>query len=371
MATIVRSAAAVAVGLLLVTGCSAGRDAAQTGSSTTVTDPSGSPTGPDRSHNVPLPSGFVPESVSAISRSTYWVLGTAPCAQNTQRGCLALARTDDGGRTFHSIAVPDATVPPAPDQGTTEVRFADDRNGWLYGGRYGDAAYATHDGGVTWRHVTLPGPVRSLEAGRDTAWAVVAGGTTYSLHRAAVDKDDWQPVRLPVTLKAPGPHLAVAGGDVVVLDNSDETPGVLLRSTDKAHFSVERTGCTTGLGGSLSALDSALWMVCPTGMQAGLWRSVNGGEDFIRAKHPPIPNSTVIGAIGPDAAVIAIAGTLHRTTDRGATWSAITVPGQHAEGVWHSIRFVDSQTGFAVRSQPQPGLWRTDDGGLSWQPVRF
>ena len=172
----------------------------------------------DSSH---VESRFAPESVTFISTQTGWVLGTAPCASG--RSCLALRETTDGGRDWSARVLPAALVATADRRiggvaaefyangdanGRLNVRFADARDGWIYGGlavpvgkaRSGiiavePALWSTHDGGVTWRKQSLPGfpngSIFDLEAGAGTVhllWQNGAGVVTVdsspvTLHR--------------------------------------------------------------------------------------------------------------------------------------------------------------------------------------------
>lgn len=132
----------------------------------------------------PVPDGFVPVSISAISADTFWVLGTAPCGHEP---CTSLVRTTDGGLDFIGLPAPVAQLaPPAVvseggesmnlgGEGSmtvrtvSDVRFADARNGWIYGG----ALFVTHDGGGSWRKLRMPGMVVRLEAAGGIGWALV------------------------------------------------------------------------------------------------------------------------------------------------------------------------------------------------------
>ena len=103
---------------------------------------------------------FQPQSVTFVSLRQGWALGTAG-------GSLALRETTDGGRSW--------TVRPVPHiagRHALNVRFADPRDGWIFGGAL---LWSTHDGGRSWRRLVLHGlglerSVYDLEASRGTAW---------------------------------------------------------------------------------------------------------------------------------------------------------------------------------------------------------
>ena len=51
----------------------------------------------------PVPPGFIAASVTFISNSEGWVLGTAPCGSPP---CTSVLRTRDGGRSWRGIPAP-------------------------------------------------------------------------------------------------------------------------------------------------------------------------------------------------------------------------------------------------------------------------
>ena len=131
----------------------------------------------------PVPAGFQPESFTAISEFTWWLLGTAPCGSHT---CTAIVQTTDGGSTFTRI--------PAPPTATVSVRFADASDGYAYGREL----WTTQDGGKTW-----------IEAHMGATDLATAGGYVYAL--ASGSGPATTPVRSPIGhdhwtfLRGPGP----------------------------------------------------------------------------------------------------------------------------------------------------------------------
>ena len=131
---------------------------------------------------------FEPQSVTFVSLRQGWALGTAA-------GSLALRETTDGGRTW--------AARPAPHVAggrSLNVRFADPRDGWIFGGAM---LWSTHDGGRSWRRLALHGlgiehAIYDLEAARGTAW--LAASNTHegvSIRAAAVGGDGWHVVSAP------------------------------------------------------------------------------------------------------------------------------------------------------------------------------
>ncbi len=137
-------------------------------------------------------ASFDPGSVTFISLQTGWVLGTAPCASG--RECLALRETTDAGRAWSARPLPASLLAaadrlvggvPAAVHGMAglNVRFADRRDGWIYGslavttGSYRPTLWSTHDGGLVWREQPLPGlgldsSIFDLQAAAGTAYQV-------------------------------------------------------------------------------------------------------------------------------------------------------------------------------------------------------
>ncbi|MBV8385976.1 MAG: hypothetical protein JO155_04195, partial [Acidimicrobiia bacterium] len=96
----------------------------------------------------PVPPGFLAASVTFISPSKGWVLGTAPCASPS---CTSILRTTDGGATWKGIPAPKAGLWNSADETATvrSLRFANDRDGFAFG----DGFWATHDGGAHWHQI--------------------------------------------------------------------------------------------------------------------------------------------------------------------------------------------------------------------------
>jgi len=117
----------------------------------------------------PVPSGFTAQSVTFVSASEGWALGSAPCAK---KPCTSVVRTLDGGRAWQGIPAPKAPLGNGvTGHGVSRLRFADPRDGFAYG----PDLYVTHNGGSTWQRVRLPGAAGDLEAAHGVVYAAVRG----------------------------------------------------------------------------------------------------------------------------------------------------------------------------------------------------
>jgi photosystem II stability/assembly factor-like uncharacterized protein len=292
---------------------------------------------------------FAPLSVTAISPTTYWVLGDQSCPWS----CRILAVTTDGGRTFERLPA----SPTGPD--TDGVRFGSAMDGWVFG----KVTHSTHDGGRSWTPVELPGTVVRLEAAAGTVWAVVADGRSYRLFASPVSTDAWREVKLPRQITAPQPDLALQGSRMLLLAGGGSAD--VYRSDDGGR-TVQRSPspCVAELGGALSAVSDAVWARCATGTMAKLSVSTDGGESFHDVAGPSLPNSAVIGARTRDEVFVADAErTL--TLEQGGRDVAVSTP---RRGVVCYLGFTTGSVGVALTSDT-PQLWRTVDAGRTWSVV--
>jgi hypothetical protein len=159
-------------------------------------------------------TSFDPESVTFASLGTGWALGTTQCAPGGT--CLALRETTDAGRSWSPRPLPASLVAvagrkvggvPADCCGAgLNVRFADLRDGWIYGGLVVPSSYggsieptlwSTHDGGLTWREQPLPGlategSVLDLEAAAGSVYFMAQNNTTgVTVESSPVAQDNW------------------------------------------------------------------------------------------------------------------------------------------------------------------------------------
>lgn len=318
----------------------------------------------------PVPAGFRARSVTAMSTSTFWVLGTAPCANPV---CTSVVRTDDGGRTFRGLPAPRAAL--ASDRPTRrsvgDLRFASGDDGYAFGG----ALWTTHDGGQRWVRGSLPGSVEHVEAAAGTAWALVRVGDSHRLYRSPTSRDTWSRVRLPTSLGGTTADLAVHGSGLVTVVGGSGDRSVSVVSTDGGRtFGTRDRPCDPALGSTVSATGGALWMFCATGTQGRPYVSTDDARTWDPVRGAPAggwANSSVVGARSRTTAALASGARIYTLTSAGATRPATTA----ADTGGMSFRFLGFTTpliGFAVVGRTSTSaLWRTTDGGHTWSTVRF
>jgi hypothetical protein len=314
----------------------------------------------------PVPAGFEPQSFTAISELTWWVMGTAPCSQPP---CTSIVRTTDGGVSFVGIPAPRAPwTSSASAGGVSQLRFADAENGFAYGG----ALFVTHDAGRTWRALDLGGAVDELAIAAGRTYAIVAppGGGERRLMSALVGQDAWTVVS---AAGAVADSLWARGNDVFVQPTDR---GDVLVSHDQGIQFARYPSPSPGLGCDFEELaPRVVWAHCPTGTLSSVWRSTDGGATFQLAAGGT-PGIGGIGGLANSAAFAAASATtavvgdqqLYRTADGGESYTPTTGP----TGItsWQYLGFTDATHGVALGAAgSQERLYYTTDGGASYHAV--
>jgi hypothetical protein len=314
-----------------------------------------------------------------------WVLGSAPCASGT---CLALLRTLDSGRTWSSVQAPPTLFSPASssDQGVSQVRFADPRDGWAFEPQL----WSTHDGGVHWKQSGLAS-VWSLEAGGGHVHAVALDPSTnnYDLESSVTTGDAW--VRTgSLQLGAgpvPAPDLVLQGTTGwAVEDDRIVVAGARLNS---GHWVAWHAPCASNGGSAVisAATASSLVAVCEQGIwgpsgYAGppavrAYFSGNGGATFYGGGTVPgeaDASGDVVASPAAGVAVTDILTSTHRdlveTFNSGASWRVVESLSGSAMVTY--IGFTSSSQGVAIEENGSASvLLMTFDGGRTWSSVRF
>ncbi len=298
-----------------------------------------------------VPAGFQPESFTAISEFTWWLLGTAPCGSHT---CTAIVQTTDGGSTFTRI--------PAPPTATVSVRFADASDGYAYGRQL----WTTQDDGKTWTQQRLGTTVEELAIADGYVYALVLSHDRPSLMRSAVGADQW------ATLGGLGrgylSSLWVQGSTVIV-----QSGNRLMVSNDQGmHFARVRGVLHAGdCGYDAVAGPFAIWALCTTGMAPDdILLSTNSGNTFTTAAQVPNGPIDAFSAASSSVAVASGQGWLYRTTNSGGRWIAADAPSAN----WTYLGFTDATHGvalgdFGTGRRQDSRLYYTTDAGASYHYV--
>jgi photosystem II stability/assembly factor-like uncharacterized protein len=328
-----------------------------------------------------VPAGFVPVSVTFVSGSQGWVLGSATCAGAP---CAAIVRTTDGGRSWSGIPAPSTSIAPSGQapSGVNGLRFADALNGWAFG----PELWATHDGGATWREVTLPGAtaetqVTALESSGGAVHAAFLPGLKVAT--SPIAGDAWVVSSTGVEVGAgPVPHTQL------VLHG---TAGWLLQ-VDRVVVGGARLGagswgawqppCLDAVGPAMlaagsdrdlvAACDVGLWGT-PTGVH--LYTSSDSGSTFaeIPGRLPVFDLQGI--AVPPASTTVVVGGSLSgvgsalvESLDGGKTWGSVYVT---QGGTFSELGFTTSDQGVAIATATEGAveLVMTRDGGRTWAPV--
>lgn len=352
--------------------------------------PSASPSAAALPAGGPVPAGFQPLSVTGVGGGMEYLLGSAACGAGG--GCAALVRSTDGGQTWAGLPIPKnltlarrgAIGPPAV--AVSDVRFADPKNGWLFGG----ALYATHDGGATWTKLDPGGTVQALETNGSQAYAIVAdcnvqGGGCQNpriLAAASVQGNRW--TEQPATRWAgSGSPAASMGRDYLSLGGGSGLAGVggrLFALNGQTWRPVTVPGCGgRPWTGSAAASGRASFAICGPAASGTLhfmtYQSVDGGVTWRSAGGSTSADLVSLAAASPSRLVLVASsgpgmlGTAVMSTDGGRTWRAATLP--KLAGGWWYVGARSATDLVALPYTPDGSIWTSKDGGTSWQAYRF
>ncbi|MGB9376264.1 MAG: sialidase family protein [Mycobacteriales bacterium] len=339
----------------------------------------------------PVPANFRPVSVTYVSSAVGFLLGDRPCGQSVR--CPAMVVTGDGGAAWQGLPEPPAplanrtSAAPTRD-GISDVRFANPRDGWLFGG----GLWATHDGGRHWDHSVLTpsggdSVVLDLATDGTTSYAVVAtcgsdgSCRSYRLYEGSVGSDAWRPVAGSLgagTARFIG-SLSVSGGRGIVIAGSS----LWVRSGSQWR-SVSSPPCGSTGGASAaaaSASDARLVVFCGEGAAGSRyltpwvsddngagWRKVADGSAVTPSGRITVAAASaqifMIASANPD-----LGGRLLRSSDGGRSFTDAAAPKQ--PGGWWYVGARSAAWLVAVPAQPDGSLWSSRDAGRTWQAYRF
>jgi photosystem II stability/assembly factor-like uncharacterized protein len=344
-----------------------------------------------------LPPGFRAQSISWTSPDHGWILGGAPCGVVL---CSTVLVTTDGGQVWDQVGTIDAPISFEKGSGVTEIRFADDLNGWALEPGF----YATTDGGATWQRETPPGGshvVLGLAADAETVYALVSPcrlnrscNTPAQLWHTTPGDGTWTQVSvaLPSSQSLGSAMLTVHGvvgylGMPSCLVYCQNNADVFDATVDGQTWTSRPDPCVPNAGEYLAGLvavtDTEVAMLCESEPGFGkadkrALRSNDNGQTTSPAGIPPIDGIVSQMAATPDGTLFVssfgVESFIYRN-DGGQTWTTPEVNNDAGQG-WNDIVMTSDLAGYVVHGPAAccaghgPGdLWVTADGGLTWAPM--
>lgn len=340
-----------------------------------VAPPTASPV-PSHAPKTPASSAnLVFLDAAPLDASSGWVL-LSTCIQPLAGAChYSVIHTSDGGRRWSkplqvgpSSDGSDAGVP-------RKLTFINADDGFEYGST---SAFATHDGGRTWKAVDLRPNWFALIKGRGTtAWVIsypCAKGTLCPYEvRSSIDAGrTWSaPHPLPVGF-SPGDAIAIADTGLLVASVPMGDIEVTLDRGTTWSFVSPHCPANTFRSVVATSDGTELWDLCQSSIMPGMYKlvvSMDGGKSWslrinlpLSEKQFPSDYSTML--VSPHAGTALMASnseTIKITHDGGRTWRTVGEEGL----VFQLLNFVNAADGWAVDNSGI--VWTTSDGGDHWQ----
>jgi hypothetical protein len=271
-----------------------------------------------------------------------------------QRGG-SVAETTDGGMRWKTIG---NVGPLAYGESTPRIRFADAKRGFLHDNR---DLFSTDDGGAHWQKVGSPfGRVVDLAISRGVVYLVAydANANTFALWSSPTDHLAWSKDPVKIELGAgpvPFQQLVLSGTSGWIV-NEDRTVIGGARLASGGHWNAWNPPCLDVNGPARLAASS----IAPA-----VYFSHDGGATFQRHAAPGFGE---IASPNANTAVVFENGVLRRTTDEGATWSAVAHEGPGLNVTTApDLGFTTSTQGFAILGDGQ--MLMTYDAGATWSAV--
>ena len=303
-----------------------------------------------------VPRDFQPQSFTAISEFTWWLLGRARCGRHQ---CSAIVRTQDGGPHFTRIPAPPTSL-------VGQIRFATSSIGYAYGPQL----WSTHDGGRTWVEAHMGATNLATAGGYVYALASI-GGPTSMLARSPIGHNRWTFLRGPGQAGLdghPSPSGLWAQGHTVIVQVGRHA----WISNDHGDHFTRAPAAVPGDCQFDATVDAAvIWGLCVTGMAPDdVILSTDSGASFNSTAAVPDGPLQAFAASSASSSVAAAQGPLMRTVNGGATWMQADAP----SAAWTYLGFTDSTHGVAIGNVGTGGrqdwrLYYTIDAGASYHYV--
>jgi hypothetical protein len=321
--------------------------------------------------------GFQPSSMSFVNTNTGYLLGyaatTGPIQLLARRPLLA--RTDDGGRRWHRVPVPERIQ--TVNDGASTVHFLTQNIGFIIGRR----TYLTTDGARRWRQVDRGLRIVDLDAAAGQVWALA-----HPCHRchdlilyaAALSHPRLRRVPHAPRFRHGGARFIHGSGDeVYVVTAPEEHRGRIFRSYRGGAWTKQREPCPS-FGSFAAWSDAGIAAVCNVIMfGAGsetkrAYVSFNGAHSWTRRGTPGAS-----GYIGPlavgssdDWVLAEDRGAFLTTIDDGADWAYTGPAAALGEGVGDT-QFTDANHVVAIPDFMPNRVFMYSNAGLRWAVHRF
>lgn len=269
-------------------------------------------------------------------------------------------RTTDGGATWQAQTLPFGSW-------IYDFMFTDANNGW----GVGDNVVRTTNGGATWQEVPLPPeslPLWDIDFA-DPQHGIAGGDSFLNTDSVILTSTDggvnW-------TTRTNGSINDVL--DMVALDSdhawaSHDYGGKTSRTTDGGRtWRVTEVGEQYSLLSSIGMADTLNgWTVGyeTTYLEGRIYHTSDGGASWQQQYDPDAKYLQGVAVLDAQTAIIvggwSGSGSItRRTTDAGATWHSLDVPG----GFMYDVFFLDSQVGWMVGDNGH--IAKTTNGGDTW-----
>lgn len=340
------------------------------------------------------PKGFTASYTRFLNADTGFVLGDTPCSGQSQR-CLTLIRTDDGGASWRSLAVPQELRTFSFDWGcrienmdalpcVNDVIFDDADHGYLWGQ---DHAYATSDGGRSWKLVPSPRPNDDYTFVGDRVLRVVADSSdqpfVYGVQSAPAGSTDFQPVT-DAQFSDSTRFVIYQGGPITyLLAYKPQGERKVFRTRDAQVWEPVPTPCDSRQEylPLYPAPDGSIFADCGTtftGSEVDLLTTASSAWTRIPSpRFDGFEGGSLVTATSADrfALLVSIKGqgdllSWIATDDGGSTWSEP----RNVGAAFPTIDFrnsVASRGGFAYVTYGSTSLVSSPDGGKTWQQRAF
>lgn len=312
----------------------------------------------------PKPRGVAVQSVTFVSATMGWLLGTSAGRERVEE-------TTDGGAHWSPLAA----IPPGSPTG---VRFADAAHGYAFSRL---ALDVTMNGGQSWRRVSVPdqdgdgmGAVQ-VETASGRVWLLNAASPYPAIFESLVGSTDFHQVGMAgnrgAELSVQGPYAYVLG--VQGAGPVDPNLEIATIGGTGVRRPIPCVGIRPGAGAGAGALTplaapNQLVLACipyrdgaANGSSSVLYRSTDNGEDWSRLGTAPC----AIGSLTRNSTTVfgtCATGVVRLPLSGGAATTSLTAAGLGYVG------FTDDHDGMATSdSTGQPGaLYLTRDAGAHW-----